>query len=52
MFMTCKPPLYTAEWVKVDTVQKSEMIVLFKVKTLPIFQCNMKALINYSLNQF
>ena len=38
--------------VKADGVQKLDMIVLLKVKTLPTFLCNTENMIHCRLNQF
>ena len=49
---TWYPWFHTAVWVKGDGVQKSEMIVLLKLWTLPNFLCNAENMIHCSLNQF
>ena len=41
-----------AVWVKVDGVQKSEMIVLLQVKIIYTFLCNTENMIQCSLNKF
>ena len=41
-----------AVWVKADGVQKSEMIVLLKVKTVPTFLCHPENMNHCCLNQF
>ena len=41
-----------AVWVKADWVQKSEMIVLLKVKTIPTFLCNPENMNHWYLKQF